>query len=88
MDKLYIQDLHTNKVVPLDRIQTISDITVEDTSLVERLGSTETITLEGTVEDAKGRNVGRLFASGFDRGRYNGLTLKEEGQLTPFNAWL
>lgn len=50
--------------------------------------TTEEMSFTGIVEDKHGRNVVRMICSGGDRGLYNGLTLKEEGYLSPKNAWL
>lgn len=33
-------------------------------------------------------NLCRYIASGFDQGRYNGMTLREEGHLSPDNGWI
>ena len=50
--------------------------------------TSESMSFVGVVEDKRGRNVVRMICSGGDRGLYNGLTLKEEGYLSPKNAWL
>lgn len=52
-------------------------------------GKADSFEYEFKLEDREdGLNPIRMIASGFDRGRYNSMTLREEGKLTPENGWL
>lgn len=69
---------------------TDSDISIADDELekISAIGSPIEMTFTGEIVDKDGLNVVRKIVSGGDRGIYNGLTLREEGELTPKNAWL
>lgn len=61
-----------------------TELTSEDSG--DALFSSDPIEFECKLECDK--NISRLVKSGFNRGYYNGLTLKEEGHLDSKNGWL
>lgn len=73
------------KVNKIDESILLSDDSLEKVSAI---GSPIKMTFTGEIIDKDGLDVIRKIRSGGDRGIYNGLTLKEEGKLTPLNAWL
>lgn len=73
------------KVSKIDESILLSDESLEEVSAI---GSSIEMTFTGEIIDKDGLNVIRKIRSGGDRGIYNGLTLKEEGELSPLNAWL
>lgn len=72
------------------KLESISDIEIDDSEMekISAIGDPITMAIKGEIIDKDGLNAIREIASGFDRGIYNGMTLKEEGELTPKNAWL
>ena len=79
-----------NEYQPLGELKEIDLTTDKETPTTTNKLSTESLSFscDCTFEDVDGLNVVRKLMSGGDKGLYNGLTLKEEGKLTPKNAWL
>lgn len=73
------------KFVPLGHIDEMELTSVEEKD-IRALGQTESFECKLEIEGNK--NPNRLFMSGFNKGYYNGLTLKEDGYLSPENGWV
>lgn len=73
----------------IEDIPTLSseDLETEDEWVRNFVNGTE-MSFECQIELENGKNLGRFLRAGCDRGRYNGLTLKEEGYLNPENGWV
>ena len=75
------------KFAPIGKIESI-ELDEETEEFCSRLGQTESFKCEVELKAEGNKNPNRLFMSGFNKGYYNGLTLKEDGYLSPENGWV
>lgn len=91
MDDFYYKDDkgEYKKVGSLENIAISSseDLETEDEWVRNFINGTE-MSFECQMELENGKDLGRFLRAGCDKGRYNGLTLKEEGYLSPENGWI
>ena len=91
MGKIYFGTPDGKELRPLDEIKTI-ELTPEESGSDDRLrfyeGRSDSFRCELELKSENGLDPYRVLASGGNRGLYNGMTLKEEGKLTPENGWI
>lgn len=90
IDSVFYVDVN-GEYKPLGHIEEV-ELTTEECSddLKDRyLGSNE-MSFEIPIESIQcgNKNPYRFLASGGDKGRYNGMTLKEDGYLSAENGWI
>lgn len=91
MGKIYFGTPDGKELRPLETIETI-ELTPEDSGIDDKMrfleGKSESFECELTLKIKDGLDPYRFLASGGNRGLYNGLALKEDGRLSPENAWI
>ena len=72
------------------KLNSISEVELETSEESDFHWNSKPMTFECDCEvlDSDGLNAIRKLIAGGDKGIYNGLTLRDEGYLSPKNAWL
>lgn len=91
-DLYYCVDGEYKKLGKIEEIPVLTDEEIENDELaksfVNMSNFTQEMSFDVKIECEGDKNPIRMLMSGGDKGRYNALTLKEDGYLSPKNGWL
>ena len=89
MGKIFFGTLDGKEIGSLDTISEV-ELTAENEKSDFLSRHSESFECEMKLESVNcgAKDPYRFLASGCDQGRYNGMTLKEDGYLSPKNGWI